>query len=445
MKTLRNVARRIFNRALADCSIEQAIQCHVSVREKTLHLGSETIDLDRIQRIRIIAAGKAASAMLASLLRQLSLPAGFDLAGVLIAPSASLPLPDGFLYFPGGHPSPNEASFAGARAALTLLQTLPAENPSTTLCFFLISGGASAMMELPLDPEISVADTADFHRALVASGAAITEMNCVRKHFSAVKGGRLALAAGNSLCRSLLVSDVPIGREDVLASGPTLPDPSTVAECREILERYHLPSHFPVAVRDFFLSPAIPETPKPAEFHAHATVLLNAQALAEAAAQAAREQGFTPVIDNTCDEWEYKAAAHYLLDRLRNLRRQQPNACLISTGELSVSLPATGDSSVATGIGGRNLQFALYATTLLTSQDTPTAILSAGSDGIDGNSPAAGAVLDQNTLATENDREKARQALLHFDAYSFLNSRNSAIVTGPSGNNLRDLRIFLSR
>ncbi|MEO6965166.1 MAG: glycerate-2-kinase family protein, partial [Acidobacteriaceae bacterium] len=280
MESLRTVARTIFDRALADCSIEQAIERHLSVRDGTLRLGAETFDLRQIERIRVVAAGKAAHAMLTSLLRQLALPAGFDLAGVLIAPEDLAALPDGFLYFAGGHPSPNQASFDGARAALAMLHALPDETPFTTLCFFLISGGASAMMELPLDPAISVADTADFHRALVGSGAVITEMNCVRKHFSAVKGGRLALAAGNATCRSLLISDVPIGREDALASGPTLPDPSTVAECREILDRCDLLSRFPASVRHFFQSAIMPETPKPAEFQAHATVLLNAQALA---------------------------------------------------------------------------------------------------------------------------------------------------------------------
>ncbi len=448
MENLREVARTIFDKALADCSVENAVARHVSVREGTLYVGEEAIDLRAIHRVRIVAAGKASSTTLFSLLRQLAFPAGFDLGGVLIAPEAShrfqSNLPDGFQYFAGGHPSPNQASFAGARAGLAMLRNLPRDSPEETLCFFLISGGASAMMELPLDPTISLADTADFHRALVASGASITEMNCVRKHFSAVKGGRLALAAGNAICRSLLISDVPIGREDALGSGPTLPDTSTVTECREILERFVLLPRFPAAVRHFFESSALTETPKPAEFHAQATVLLNAQSLAESAARYAQALGLTPIIDNTCDEWEYKAAAHYLLDRLRTLRNRQSNLCLISTGELSVGLPAESGCHGAIGVGGRNQQFALYAATLLTSEDAPIAILSAGSDGIDGNSPAAGAVLDRGILP-RGDIGTACQVLKSFNAYPFLLDRNAAIVIGPSGNNLRDLRILLTR
>ncbi len=447
MANLRDIARTIFDRALADCSVEQAVARHVSVRGKTLHVGEETIDLGEIQRVRVVAVGKAARTMLIALLQQRTLPAQCDLAGVLIAPegSPSLPsqLPNGFRFFAGGHPSPNQASFAGARAALAMLKELPQDAPEKTLCFFLISGGASAMMELPLDPSISLADTVNFHRALVGSGASITEINCVRKHFSAVKGGRLALATGNAICRSMLISDVPAGCEDALGSGPTVPDSSTVAECKEILERYRLLAQFPASVRQFFESDALPETPKPEVLHAQASVLLSAQALAEAAAKNAEAQGYLAVIDNRCDEWEYKAAAHYLLDRLRNLRVEHPAVCLISAGEVSVSLPMNGSHGSVIGLGGRNQQFALYAATLLRPEDDPIAILSAGSDGIDGNSPAAGAVVDRATLAGCNPGAIAR-ALERFDACPFLVDRKAAIMIGPSGNNLRDLRILIA-
>jgi glycerate 2-kinase len=448
MENLRGIARAIFERTLADCSVEQAVGRHVFVRGETLHIGEETINLRGIQRTRIVAAGKAASTMLFSLLRQLVFPASCDLAGVLIAHADSLrvgsQLPKTFQLFAGGHPSPNEASFTGARAALAMLRELPKDSPDKTLCFFLISGGASAMMELPLDPSISLEDTANFHRTLVASGASIAEINCVRKHFSAVKGGRLALAAGHAICRSLLISDVPAGQEDALGSGPTVPDSSTLAECRKVLEHYRLLPQFPAAVRRFFESDTLVETPKPTELHTQSSVLLNAQALAETAARNAEAQSYLAVIDNTCDEWEYKAAARYLLDRLRSLRHQHNNnVCLISAGELSVTLPGDNGGNGVVGVGGRNQQFALYAATLLTPKDDPIAILSAGSDGIDGNSPAAGAVVDRDTLAAMEPGE-ATQILEKFDAYPFLLDREAVIVIGPSGNNLRDLRILIA-
>jgi hydroxypyruvate reductase len=447
MVNLRDVARRIFDQALADCSVEQAVARHVSVRGTILQVGEQTIHLERVRRVRIVAVGKAARPMLLSLLQQLTLPEECDLEGVLIAPEEPLPLsrklPHGIQFFAGGHPSPNDASFAGARTALTMLRELPQDTAANSLCFFLISGGASAMMELPLDPSISLADTAIFHHALVGSGASITEINCVRKHFSAVKGGRLAQAAGNAMCRSLLISDVPVGREDALGSGPTVPDSSTVDECREILMRYQLLARFPASVRQFFESDELVETPKPKALPERASVLLSAQTLAEAAAKIARTLGYFAVIDNSCDEWEYKDAAKYLLGRLRTLRANQPRACIISTGEVRVTLPASNDTVGTVGIGGRNQQFSLYAATLLRPEDDPMAILSAGSDGIDGNSPAAGAVVDRGAVA-DDALSQAVDALEQFDAYSFLFDRGLAIVIGPSGNNLRDLRILIA-
>lgn len=447
MANLREIARNIFDRSIADCNVEQAVARHVSVRGETLRVGEETIDLGHVQRVRIVAVGKAARTMLVSLLRHLSLPGHCNLAGVLIAPeesqSVATKLPGEIQFFAGGHPSPNAASFAGAGAALTILRELPRDTAEKSLCFFLVSGGASAMMELPLDPSISITDTASFHRALVGSGASITEINCVRKHFSAVKGGRLAQAAGNAMCRSLLLSDVPAGREDALGSGPTMPDPSTIEECREVLQRYHLLAQFPPAVRRFFESHALVETPKREELQARASVLLSAQTLAEAAANNARALGYFAVIDNSCDEWEYKAAARHLLDRLRTLRANYPCACVISTGEVSVPLPASNNTVGTIGIGGRNQQFALYAATLLGRGDDSVAILSAGSDGIDGNSPAAGAVVDRQTVKGDA-LSQARHDLEAFDAYSFLSNRRALIVTGPSGNNLRDLRILIA-
>ena len=268
MANLRDTARRIFDQSLADCSVERAVARHVSIARESLATGRGD---DRPRGMRgaceLWRSEKPLAPCWFRCCNSSACPSHCDLAGVLIAPeeshSAATKLPGGIQFFAGGHPSPNDASFAGARAALTMLRASPRDATANSLCLFLISGGASAMMELPLDPSISLADTASFHRALVGSGASITEINCVRKHFSAVKGGRLAQAAGNAICRSLLLSDVPVGREDALGSGPTIPDSSTVEECREILERYQLLAQFPAAVRQFFESDALVETPKP--------------------------------------------------------------------------------------------------------------------------------------------------------------------------------------
>ena len=146
------------------------------------------------------------------------------------------------------------------------------------------------------------------------------------------------------------------------------------------------------------------------------------------------------MIDNTCDDWEYRAAADYLLDRLRNLRREHPRVCLISTGEVAVELPANASQS---GIGGRNQHFALHVATLLAESDGSIAVLSAGSDGIDGNSAAAGAVVDAMTLR-EGGIEEALRALKGFDSFRFLERAGATVMTGATGNNLRDLRLLLA-
>ncbi|MHB8301232.1 MAG: glycerate kinase type-2 family protein [Acidobacteriaceae bacterium] len=442
MKTLAQEARTIFEQALDACSIEKALARNLSLQADGLQICGQAVPLDDVRHLRIVAVGKAAGPMLSALLKHLPLRPTGDLAGVLIAPEATAPLPKNFQYFPGGHPTPNQASFEGARAALTLLQAMPPEQAQNTLCVFLLSGGASAMMELPLGPAIGLADTGDFHRALVGCGASITEINCVRKHFSAVKGGRLAVAARNSIAVSMFVSDVPAGHEDAIGSGPTLPDPSTRKECRDILERYELLPRFPALVRRFFESAALPETPRVPPAQRASCVLLHPDDLAEAAAARARLLGWTAVIDHTSDEWEYQAAAEYLADRVRVLRQQFPRVCLIGGGEVIVRLPASGEGDV--GTGGRNQQFALYAARLLRDENHPVAILSAGSDGIDGNSPAAGAAIDPATLVGDEVALLADRALASFDAYPLLEGLGATIMTGPTGNNLRDLRILLA-
>ncbi len=446
------IARTLFAAALADCSVERAFTRCVRVLTaadgtRRLLLDADdnaSVDITGIQHVRIVAIGKAARAMLEAVLPRLSLLPEVDLQGVLIAASSPTPLPQGFQFFAGGHPLPNEASFAGARAVLDMLAAIPRSPTSVpdTLCLFLISGGASAMMELPLDPAISLDDTVAFHRALVHSGASIAEINCVRKHFSAVKGGRLASAAHGSTCISLFVSDVPSGHLDTIASGPTVPDTTTLDDCRAILARYHLFERFPTSVRRFFTDAALPETPKPHQFTARTLTLLDANDLAEAARERAEQLGFHAVIDNTCDDWDYRAAADYLLARLRVLRRVHPRVCLISVGEVTVS--SANDRLIASGIGGRNQHFALYAATRLEPSDAPIAVLSAGSDGIDGNSAAAGAVVHEHSLPTMPMRAEAQTALHCFQSNAFLHSLGATITTGPTGNNLRDLRLLLA-
>ena len=416
-------ARSIFHHALHSSSIPAAF-------DQRLRLDS--IPLDHYDRIHAIAVGKAALPMLDTLRSRLP----YKLAGgVCCAPLLPEERVSGVDYYTGGHPLPNRDSFASASAALRLLRSTSARD----FIFFLISGGGSAMFELPLDPNISLEDTRSLYQALVGSGGTISEINTVRKHFSAVKGGRLAAAAPEAAKFTLLVSDVAPRYLDALASGPTLLDSSTVAECREILRRYRLSERFPAAVRAFFDDPGLPETPRlPGDL---VETLLTSDDLLDAARALALTLGYEVVIDNSCDDWDYADAARYLLDRFNHLRPEHAKLCLLSGGEVTVRL---GHEH---GAGGRNQQFALACALALAGRDpeAPMVVLSAGSDGIDGNSAAAGAIADATTVARAHALGiDAATALDRFDAYPLFTALGDTLVTGPTHNNLRDLRILLS-
>jgi glycerate 2-kinase len=417
MSKLHDEARAIFHHALRTSSIPAAFDR----RMQTI-----SIPLQQYDRVYAVALGKAALPMLDTLRSRLPLEFAGGVCCAPLLPAERIP---GIDYYAGGHPLPNQDSFASAAAALRLLQATSARD----FVFFLISGGGSAMFELPLDPHISLEDTRALYQALVGSGGTIAEINTVRKHFSAVKGGRLAAAASRAARFSWLVSDVAPRFLDALASGPTLPDSSTVAECREILHRYHLEERFTPAVRAFFDDPALPETPALAETPVE--TLLSSDDLIDAAREKAGALGYEVVVDNSCDDWDYADAARYLLDRFHQLRAGSPKLCLLSAGEVTVRL---GHQH---GSGGRNQQFALACALSL----TPVVVLSAGSDGIDGNSAAAGAIADETTVARGQALGiDAASALARFDAYPLFTALGDTLVTGPTHNNLRDLRILLS-
>jgi glycerate 2-kinase len=434
-RQLHEEARRIFHHALGASSIPAAFDRWFHFEEGSLvsaGKGAVTIPLAGCDRIYAVAVGKAALPMLQTLGDRMAGPFS---GGVCCAPVLPSQRMAGIDYYAGGHPLPNQDSFASADAALRLLRATGARD----FVFFLISGGGSAMFERPLDPAISLEQTRALYQDLVGSGATIAEINTVRKHFSAVKGGRLAAACPRAARFSLLVSDVAPRYLDALASGPTLPDSSTVAECREILHRYGLLERFPPAVQVFFSDPALPETPELAS--APVETLLSSDDLIDAAQARAVALGYDVMVDNSCDDWDYAEAARFLLDRFLRLRVTHPRLCLLSAGEVTVRLDREH------GAGGRNQQFALACALSLAELDlaTPMVVLSAGSDGIDGNSAAAGAIADATTVKRGHSVGfDAASALARFDAYPLFTALGDTLVTGPTHNNLRDLRILLS-
>ncbi len=428
---MREAARRIFQSALAEASIAKGFARHVHCERGIVRICDDLYDLHSYSRVFVVSIGKAGHTMVEALAELI----GGSLEGILATsahPSTQL---HGFRYFRGGHPTPNAESIQAAGAILRALQAMPA----SALVIFLLSGGGSSMVEKPIDDEISPDDLIATYRALVLSGAPIAEINAVRKHLSAVKGGRLAQAAFPAHQVSLLVSDVPDNTPDALASGPTMPDSTSVEDCYRIAEKYELLKQFPQSTREIFERRALEETPKsddPAFQRARWWSLLTNQTAIEEASGAAERAGFVVHVDSFCDDWDYEKAAEYLLQRLRDLRKQCSPVCLISGGEVTVKVTSGG-------IGGRNQQFALACAEKIAGENIT--VLSAGTDGIDGNSPAAGALVDGTTLERARARGlDIRRALEEFNAFPFFKALGDAIEIGPTGNNLRDLRILLA-
>lgn len=433
----RAMLRAIFQEMLDAIDVRAVFTRVVSCDEGVLRLAGLSYDLDAYERVSVVAIGKAAVPSAEVVLGKLS-DCGKVVQAIVVGPGEIAPSPLVLDRWQGSHPLPDVSSRIAAQRIMDLLSG----TNSRDLVIFLISGGASAMVELPFDANITNDEVREFYRALLHSGLNIAEMNTLRKHLSAVKGGRLAQFASDATKCTLLISDVPEGMLDVIGSGPTLPDSSTCNQCWDLIRRPELKDWVPERVRAFLESPDLPETPKseaPCFNRASARTVLSMETMLLAAAQACQRRGFHVVINNTCDDWEYRAAADYLLGRLRELAVEYPRVCLLSGGEVLVNVVGSA------GTGGRNQQFALYSASRMDSLHDDFTVLSAGTDGIDGDSPATGGIIDSTTLARSSDAELSIDEALHnFNAYPLLARLGDAIVTGYTGNNVRDLRILMA-
>jgi glycerate 2-kinase len=431
-RQMRDAAREIFRHALAEASISQAFARHVHCERGVLRVCEDLYHLDSYSRVFVISIGKAGHTMVEALTQQVGESLLEGIVATSVEPSAQV---RGFRYFRGGHPTPNAESIHAATAIRNALDAQTA----ASLVIFMISGGGSSIVDKPIDDEISFDDLVSTYRALVLSGAPIAEINAIRKHLSAVKGGRLAQAAFPAQQVSLLVSDVPDNTPDALASGPTMPDSTSAEDCYRIAEKHGMLPQLPPSTRELFERRALEETPKSddqAFYRSRWWTILSNQTAVEQAKAAAERAGFAVHVNNSCDDWDYERAADYLLKRLRELRKESERVCLISGGEVTVKVTNGG-------IGGRNQQFALACAVKIAGENITA--LSAGTDGVDGNSPAAGAVVDGTTLerARSNGLD-ADAALKKFNAYPLFGALGDAIETGPTGNNVRDLRILLA-
>ncbi len=433
---LRDEALRIFANALRMVRVDAVMQREVRCVDGVLHVKGIAYRLADFERVVIAAVGKAAGPMVDGVLAAFR-GEQITLEGVVVGPTAPMSVDARVRFLQGSHPIPDETSAAAADAMLELLGRCD----ERCLVLVLLSGGASSMVEKPLSAAMTMEDVADLHRGLVHSGLAIGEMNALRKHFSAAKGGRLAVAAGGATMCTLIVSDVPPGVMDVVGSGPTVPDVTTVETCREIIRKAGPTLQLTETLRAYFDDPDLAETPKAGDTafaKAKAVMLLSSDDLCATASACAAAMGFAVVFDNGCDEWEYRGAARYLLDRAETLAREHERVCVVSAGEVSVVVQG------AHGRGGRNQQFVLECARLAAERGLVVTVLSAGSDGIDGNSPAAGGIVDGTTVARARELGlSVDDALARFDSYGLLAALGDAIETGATGNNLRDLRLVL--
>jgi glycerate 2-kinase len=428
-------AQHIFRQTLAAIDIPATIERKLARNGSSIASGDGRIDLRVFKSIVAIAFGKASYAMARGLTRVLA--PDFPPDGILVVPAAVSAELSGWEIFRGGHPLPNAESFAAGRAILDRL----ARCDDRTLIFFLISGGGSSLVEQPLDSAVTLADFDHLNAALITCGAAIDEINAIRKHLSATKGGRLAVAAPRSAKLTLAISDVPPGQESALASGPTLPDPTAIHDAERIALKYNLLPAFPPKIKHAFENHELRETPK----HGHAAfdrshfeILLGAHDLTHSAHHACEAEGYLCICDHATDNWPVERAANFLLAQLAAQARANPGHRVAVLCEGELSSPVTGD-----GLGGRNAAFVLACVPQIAGKRIT--VLSGGTDGIDGNSPAAGAVADGETLARCRElgldiQEFGRRS----DSYNLFTQLGDTVVTGPTGNNLRDLRILLA-
>src|SRR5437870_5741542 len=444
---LRLAARDIFDETLRAVDAGEAVRRAVHLKGSQLTVQDATIELSN-RWIYSIAIGKAALPMALALedaigerfIRGL-------IVGPVRTPEACVP-PSRWQWREGGHPLPTKTSLVAAEEAFALLDRA---NKERALLIFLISGGGSAMLEWPIQQDITLADLRMANKVLINCGASIVEINSVRRAFSAVKGGRLAARAPNCDQITLIVSDVPSGQERNVASGPTLAPSRDAPDPREVTARYRLDTKLPRQVLRAI--DAKSDAPFPSDDIAslignHFVLLDNDKALA-VAAKAARQRGFVTEISRDINDQRIEEGCPEILKRLEAFHTggvhnpSQNSICLVSGGEFAC--PVNGS-----GIGGRNQETALRLALESENPDRQSrsmtfVALCAGTDGIDGNSPAAGAIVDSTTIQRAHaiglDPE---DFLKRSDAYSFFVALGDAITTGATGMNVRDIRILLA-
>jgi glycerate 2-kinase len=422
-RLLRRQALSIFRAALAAADPADAVLRHLRSR-----------DFSRYRHIYVVGAGKAGASMAKAAERVLGRRITAGLVNVKHGCTAKLRRIE---LNPSGHPIPDAAGVTGS----TRIAEIAAQAGAGDLVLCLISGGASALLPLPAEP-ITLAEKQATTQLLLACGANIHEFNCVRKHLSRIKGGQLARLAAPAAVEALLLSDVIGDDLDVIGSGPTAPDASTFAGAFAILEKFELVERVPATVRERLergMRGELPETPKAGDplFRGVRNVLVGNNRLAlDAAAKRAKSLGFRTLVLSSEIQGETREIArmHAAIAReiVSTSRPVKAPACIVTGGETTVTLRGEG-------LGGRNQEFVLAAALEIAGLHD-VVVLSAGTDGSDGPTDAAGAIADGDTLRRNPE---ARRFLDRNDSYHYFQSLRDLLITGPTDTNVMDVRVML--
>ena len=424
----------IMEAALQAADAVEAVRRNVLLQGNTLHVGRRMYDLRTYEHIYVVGAGKASAAMamaLEDILGERITAGWINVKDGYTAPTRKIMIHE------AGHPLPDRRSVEGTRQIVSLLK----EAKATDLVFCLLSGGGSALMTLPAE-DISLSDMEDLTQALLRSGATINEMNAIRKHLSQVKGGQLARLAYPAQVISLILSDVVGSPLDVIASGPTSPDPTTFAQAYQVLEKYRLLQEVPHSIVSHLkqgMEGRVRETPKAQDEAFQRTqnlVIASNEHAAHAAQDKARQLGLNSLLLSTFIEGEAREVAKVFAAIAREIDRSgkpvpRP-ACIIAGGETTVSVRGQG-------LGGRNQELALAAAPLLAGLDK-VAVVTLGTDGTDGPTDAAGAIASGSTASRAAEKGLSIASYLeNNDAYHFFQALGDLLITGPTNTNVNDL------
>jgi glycerate 2-kinase len=431
----KEVTFAIVRAALEAVDPAEAIQRALVLHANTLHVGTQSYDLGTCEHIYVVGAGKASGAMAAALEDILGerITAGWvNVKDGYTAPTRRITIHE------AGHPLPDARSVAGSGQIASLVRQAGARD----LVIALISGGGSALMTLPVEG-IKLSDIEQLTQALLRCGATINEMNTIRKHIEQLKGGQLARLAHPARVVALILSDVIGSPLDVIASGPTSPDPTTFADAYAVLEKYELVKNVPSSIIQHLrqgMANRVPETPK-----AQATevwqrtqniVIASNEHAAQAAVEQARRLGFNTLLLSTFVEGEAREVGKVLAALAKEMAHSgaplHRPACLVAGGETTVTVRGHG-------LGGRNQELALAAALSITGLED-VAILSLGTDGTDGPTDAAGAIATGHTATRATEKGlQLLTCLADNDAYHFFQHLGDLVITGPTNTNVNDL------